>query len=666
MITKYKALALASGLLAGATATAEPQPVKDFVGHAAYSDVRISPTGEYLAMTVDRGDQDVLVVLRTADLSLMKVNQLPDEKSVGTFRWTSPDRLLFNSVKKFGTYAAPFNTGEWYAVNADGSDPRPLIFYGARDATQRGKTVGAERFTLLDDLRDNEKEVLMVSTYQRSNSGGGAEVVSMDTRSGRRKPLGKAPRDNCGIALDEAKKVRFAVCYDTEHGSDDETYDSWTELYRRGDDGKWTLLNRSQDSGKDVTVLGTAGDGRIYATQSDRKSPEAFGVLNNETGAFETLFHDPVSDPLTYITASDNETILGVVTMAGGPKVTLIEDEHPDAKIYASLAKAFPGQFVNFSTATDDGKQIVVSVYSDRNPGELYLYDRDAGKARFLLQRRKQIDPERMGRIEPFKFTSRDGLLIHGYLTIPNGADGKNMPLILNPHGGPMGPRDYWGYNPEAQLFASRGYATMQVNYRGSGGFGKAFQDRAYGQWAQGIMNDLIDAVNWSIAEGKVDKNRVCIYGGSFGGYSSLMAPVRAPEMFKCAFGYVGLYDAQIQFKLSDTSKRDDGLRYLRRAFGESRAEQDAMSPITFADEIKLPVFLAAGARDPRCPPEHTEAMYEALEESGNQPEGMIIESGEMHGFYGEEARVKLYSQMLSFFDRHIGKSGAAQAGGSH
>jgi dipeptidyl aminopeptidase/acylaminoacyl peptidase len=666
MITKYKALALASGLLAGATATAEPQPVKDFVGHAAYSDVRISPTGEYLAMTVDRGDQDVLVVLKTADLSLVKVNQLPDEKSVGTFRWTSPDRLLFNSVKKFGTYAAPFNTGEWYAVNADGSDPRPLIFYGARDATQRGKTVGAERFTLLDDLRDNDKEVLMVSTYQRSNSGGGAEVVSMDTRSGRRKPLGKAPRDNCGIALDEAKKVRFAVCYDTEHGSDDETYDSWTELYRRGDDGKWTLLNRSQDSGKDVTVLGTAGDGRIYATQSDRKSPEAFGVLNNETGAFETLFHDPVSDPLTYITASDNETILGVVTMAGGPKVTLIEDEHPDAKIYASLAKAFPGQFVNFSTATDDGRQIVVSVYSDRNPGELYLYDRDAGKARFLLQRRKQIDPERMGRIEPFKFTSRDGLLIHGYLTIPNGSDGKNMPLILNPHGGPMGPRDYWGYNPEAQLFASRGYATMQVNYRGSGGFGKAFQDRAYGQWAQGIMNDLIDAVEWSVAQGKVDKDRVCIYGGSFGGYSSLMAPVRAPEMFKCAFGYVGLYDAQIQFKLSDTSKRDDGLRYLRRAFGESRAEQDAMSPITFADQIKLPVFLAAGARDPRCPPEHTEAMYEALEESGNQPEGMIIESGEMHGFYGEEARVKLYSQMLSFFDRHIGKPGAAQAGGSH
>jgi dipeptidyl aminopeptidase/acylaminoacyl peptidase len=415
-----------------------------------------------------------------------------------------------------------------------------------------------------------------------------------------------------------------------------------------------------------VTLLGTAGDGRINATQSDRKSPEAFGVLNNETGAFETLFHDPVSDPLTYITASDNETILGVVTMAGGPKVTLIEDEHPDAKIYASLAKAFPGQFVNFSTATDDGRQIVVSVYSDRNPGELYLYDRDAGKARFLLQRRKQIDPERMGRIEPFKFTSRDGLLIHGYLTIPNGSDGKNMPLILNPHGGPMGPRDYWGYNPEAQLFASRGYATMQVNYRGSGGFGKAFQDRAYGQWAQGIMNDLIDAVEWSVAQGKVDKDRVCIYGGSFGGYSSLMAPVRAPEMFKCAFGYVGLYDAQIQFKLSDTSKRDDGLRYLRRAFGESRAEQDAMSPITFADQIKLPVFLAAGARDPRCPPEHTEAMYEALEESGNQPEGMIIESGEMHGFYGEEARVKLYSQMLSFFDRHIGKPGAAQAGGSH
>jgi dipeptidyl aminopeptidase/acylaminoacyl peptidase len=644
-----------------ATGVSAQQPIADFVKHATYSDVRISPNGEYLAMTVDKGDQDVLVVLRTDDLSLVKVNQLPDEKSVGTFRWTSPDRLIFNSIKKFGSFAQPFNTGEWYAVNADGSKPRPLIFYGTRDATQRGKAVGAQTFNLLNTLRDDDQNVLMTANYARSNDGAGTEVVMMDTVSGRRKSLGKAPRDNCGIALDAQKQVRFALCYDSK--DDAGNYDQWTELYRRGDDGKWTLLNRSQDSGKDLTIVGTAKDGSIYATESDRKGPEAFGVLDPQTGKFEKLFHDPVSDPLTYIRAADGETVIGVMTMAAGPRVTLIDEEHPDAAIYASLAKAFPGQYVDFSSATNDGNQIVVSVDSDRNPGELYLYDRKAGKARFLMQNRQWIDPDKMATIQPFKFKARDGLLIHGYLTVPKGSDGKNMPLILNPHGGPMGPRDYWGYNGEAQLLASRGYAVMQVNYRGSGGFGKAFLDQAYGNWKDGIMNDLVDAVNWSIAEGKVDKERVCIYGGSFGGYAAMMAPVRAPDMFACAFGYVGMYDAQIQKKLSDTSERDDGLRYLARAFGETRAEQDAMSPVTYASQLKLPIYLAAGARDARCPPEHTESMYEALERSGNKPEGMIIQSGEMHGFYGEDARVNLYTEMLAFFDRHIGKAGKVAVG---
>jgi dipeptidyl aminopeptidase/acylaminoacyl peptidase len=305
----------------------------------------------------------------------------------------------------------------------------------------------------------------------------------------------------------------------------------------------------------------------------------------------------------------------------------------------------------------------VVSVSSDSNPGELYLYDRETGKARFLMQGREWLDAKVMASVEPFNFKSRDGLTIHGYLTIPHGSDGKNMPLILNPHGGPQGPRDNWGFNWETQLLASRGYAVMQVNYRGSGGFGKGFLDRAYGQWHEGIMNDLIDAVNWGIAQGKIDKDRICIYGGSFGGYASLMAPVKAPGMFKCAFGYVGLYDAQIQMKLSDTSKRDSGMRYLKRAFGATRAEQDAMSPITHAEKLDLPIYLAAGARDPRCPPEHTEAMYAALENAGNKPEGMIIQTGEMHGFYGVEAREKLYTEMLAFFERHIGAGKAGDSG---
>ena len=651
----------ALALMLPAVGAAATPSIQDFVKHSTYSGVKISPDGEYLAMTVDRGEQDVLTVLRTKDLSLVKVNVLPDDKSVGEFYWVSPQRLLFNAAKKVGRFARPFGTGEWYGVNADGSQPRPLVFYGTRDVTQKGKQIGNESFSLLDTLRDDDTNVVMSVNYPRSHDGAGTEVVLFDTLTGRRKSLARAPRDNCSIALDAAKAPRFAICFDDEDAEG--KFDSQTELYRRNDGGDWTLVNSSKVSGKRLSVLGTAGDGRVYATQSDGKSPEALGIIDTATGQFKELFSDPVSEPADYIMSTDGDTILGVVTEAGAPRVKLIDEDHPDAEIYASLASAFPGQFVDFSSATRDGKQIVVSVRSDRNPGELYLYDRASGKARFLMQGRQWLDAKQMAAVKPFALTTRDGLKIYGYLTIPNGSDGKNLPMIVNVHGGPMGPRDDWAFNWETQLLASRGYLVMQVNYRGSGGFGKAFQDMAYGQWADGIMNDIIDATKWTIAQGYADKDRVCIYGGSFGGYASLMAPTREQGMFKCAFGYVGAYDADVQMTLSDTSKRESGLRYLKRALGETKAERDRVMPVNHADQVKIPVYLAAGARDPRCPPENTERMYKALVAAGNKPEGMIIQPGEMHGFYKEESNLKLYTEMLDFFDRHIGPKKLAQGG---
>ena len=631
-----------------------PHSIADFVKHPTYSTAKISPNGEYLAITVDRGDQDVLTVLRMSDLKPMKINVLPDRKSVGAFHWTSPQRLLFNAVRKSGSFERPRGTGEWFAVNADGSLPRTLIEYGTQSATQRSKAVGNEFFSLLDTLPDDDDSVLMTSTYARSNAGAGTEVVLMDTTSGRRKSLGRAPADNCSIALNGAKQPAYAVC--STDKDDENGFDINTTTYRYGADGKWTQISSSQSGGMSLRVLGSSAKGDIYANRDDGKRPASFGLLDPASGKFTELFRDEVSDISGYIESVDgSERVIAVTTEAGAPRVTLTDEDHPDTELYASLASAFPGQFVNFSSSTRDGKKIIVSVRSDQNPGELYLYDRDTGKARFLLKSRPWIDSKQLGTMKPVAFTARDGRTIHGYLTIPKGSDGKNLPLIVNVHGGPMGPRDNWGYGTESQLFASRGYATLQINYRGSGGFGKEFQDLAYGQWAKGIMDDIIDGTNHVIRQGWADKDRVCIYGGSFGGYASLMAPVRAPDMFKCAFGYVGLYDAQIQLTKSDTAQSESGKRYLKRAFGVTRAEQDAMSPINFVDRIKLPVYLAAGARDARCPPEHTEAMAKALEAAGNKPEGVIIQDGEEHGFYKEENNLRLYTEMLNFFDRHIG-----------
>lgn len=645
--------------IAPAIQAADTLPIEDFVRRPTYSGVKISPTGEYLAMTVDRGEQFVLVVLKTDDLSPVKINTLPDDKSVGQFYWVGPNRLMFNSVRNFGRFARPFGTGEWYAVDADGSKPRPLVFYGTRGATQRNKTVSGESFDFLDPLIDDDGKVLMSVSSARSMESAGTEVVEMDTYTGRRKSLARAPRGNCSLALDSEKAPRFAVCYDSE--DDEGNFDSHTELYRRDSHFEWSLLNRSLDSGKQISVLGTGGDGRIYARQSVKGGPAAFGVLDPDSGEFSALLADEVSDVAGLIIATDNETVIGAYTEAALPRVTLFEEDHPDAELYASLAAAFPGQFVNFSSATRDRQKVVVSVSSDRNPGQLYLYDRGAGKARFMMQSRQWIDSEKMASVKPFSFVNRDGMRLYGYLTVPQGSEGKNLPMIVNPHGGPMGPRDSWGFNWEAQLMANRGYLVLQVNFRGSGGFGQAFEELAFGQWKDGIMNDVIDATRWAIDQGHADPKRICVYGGSFGGYTAMMAPAREPDLYACAFGYVGAYDAEVQMKQSDTSRSKSGIRYLERALGKSDKERASVMPLDYASQIKLPVYLAAGARDPRCPPDNTRNMAEALEKAGNKPEGVMITDGEMHGFYKEENNLKLYTEMMAFFDRHIGAAAAAR-----
>ncbi len=643
-------------LLLAVTSTAfaaEPIPVKDFVRHAEFSAAKISPDGRFLAITVQRDQQDALAVLSLKDMSLLKQTVLPDDKSVGAFYWVGPNRLMFTAQRKLGSYAAPFSTGEWFAMDADGSRQRVLLSYETKDPTQRGRTVSySDTFSMLDPLPDDEERALM-TVSRPSGDGVQTEVVSINTVSGQRRLITRAPTVNCGFALDASKQPRFASCSDTK--GDGGAYEEHADLYRRGADEAWTLVNRSKTDGKRLTVIGTARDGRIYALADDRKAPAAFGVIDQTSGAFKSLFQDPVAEPSEFIVASDGDTILGVVTRAGAPRVAMVDEAAPDAQVYVNLAQAFPGKFVDFSSATTDGKQIVVSVKSDSQPTELYLFDRASGKARFLIRDRMWLDGKRMATIRPFSFKARDGVTLHGYLTIPNGSDGKNLPMIVNPHGGPIGPRDDWGFNWETQLFASRGYLVLQLNFRGSGGYGNAFQEMGHRQWGGKMQDDLTDATQWAVKEGFADGGRICIYGGSYGGYASLMGAVKEPDLYRCAVGYVGVYDLNMMYKKGDIPQRDSGRRFLQRTLGPDDASLKQASPASLAGKITIPVFLAAGQRDQRAPPEQTEAMRDALKAAGRPAEEVILQAGEGHGFYSEDNNLNLYTKMLAFFDRYIG-----------
>ncbi|MFT3898167.1 MAG: S9 family peptidase [Thermomonas sp.] len=627
-------------------------PIRDFIHHPEYSEAKISPDGRYLALTMQQGEQKVLAVITLQDMKVIRITRLTNRESVGDFYWTGPERIVYDSIRNFGSLASPFLTGSWYAMDADGGHPQSLLSYsqGAVSGQGQNRIVHfGESFRMLDpNPRDGRAAIMeMVDGMP----GGRNEVVSVDTSTGRRRTLARAPRDNCDMILDEKLQPRYANCTDDKDEAGN--YKQHSELYRRGDDGNWTLLGKRDDS-RQISVMGTAADGRIYALASDAGKPAEFGLLDPASDTFRALYADPAASPSQFVVASDASTVLAVVTTAGGPHVEMVEANNPDAALYASLSKAFPGELVDLTSATLDGKKIVVSVRSDTDPGQLYLYDRDSGSVRFLMKSRAELPPERMAQVVPFSFKARDGLTLYGYMTVPRGG-GKGLPAIINPHGGPIGVRDDWGFNSEAQLLASRGYLVVQLNYRGSGGYGQAFEDRGHGQWGAKMQDDLVDVTHWVAAQGYADPSRICIYGASYGGYAALEGVAREPDLYKCAVGYAGIYDLDMMYHEGDISERESGKRYLRRTIGTDESQLHSRSPALMADRIKVPVMLAAGLKDERAPPEQTAAMRDALKAAGHPAEEVILEPNEMHGFYAEDAQLNLYTKMLGFFDKYIG-----------
>ena len=252
--------------------------------------------------------------------------------------------------------------------------------------------------------------------------------------------------------------------------------------------------------------------------------------------------------------------------------------------------------------------------------------------------------------------TARDGTRLHGYITIPKGSNGKNLPLIINPHGGPHGVRDEWGFNPEVQLFANRGSAVLQINYRGSGGYGNAFEKLGYRHWGDTMQDDLTDSVRWAITQGIADPNRVCIYGASYGGYAALMSVVREPGLYKCTVGYAGAYDLDVQRHDSDTSESEAGRSYLNDVFPPTVAERQQQSPVNGVARIKAAIMLVHGKKDERVPIKNMYELIDRLKAVGKAPEDVVVADREAHGFRDIKNNVNLYTHMLAFFDKHIGK----------
>lgn len=611
--------------------------------------IKLSPNGDYYAAIVPMEGKSVLLIVHRADNKQTGTFNLGANTYIADFDWVSPTRIIISTGRKFGALDQPELTGNLYGINADGSGALLLV---GPDVTQMStgshiQTRVAENASafLVDDLPGDDRNVLVAISPLDADAF--SRVDRMDVDSGKRIPVVHAPVRNARFMSDHKGIVRFASGLDKSGIS--HLYD------RAGENTEWSQINNELSDDHREWPLGFSADDRTaYLGVTHQSGPDSIVAMDMASGTRKQLFRDVDSDPDTVIHEVGGG-VIGATIVGGAPHTIIFDPDSTEARLYRSLEAAFPGERVEITSGTTDGHLVVVGISSDRDPGDFYLFDTVAKKADHMISRRDWFDPANMSKVSSFDFKARDGMKLYGYLTMPRGP-GKNLPMVVLPHGGPFGIYDDWAFDPQTQLLAAAGYAVLQVNYRGSGGHGQAYQRAGQRQWGLAMQDDISDATRWAVAEGIADRQRICIFGGSYGGYAALMGAAKEPALYKCAVGYAGVYD--LPLLVNSGGLADSSQAYLQRWMGQP-ASLVAVSPINLARQIKVPVFLAAGGQDQTAPIVHSERMEKALRTAGVPVETLYIRT-EGHGFFVDEHRKQFYNQLLGFLDRNIGAGSVA------
>ncbi len=634
-----------------ADAPASPPPLEAFIRPEQFLDVKISPTGEYLAASVMiTEDTGGLAILDRETQKVVGTFRLAGRSYVSEFHWVNDERVVLTAARKNGALSEAYPTGEIYATDWNGKNQDVLVGRSDGDTNFshiKKRNVEVAFASIVDTLPDDDKFMLISVSRPTSDEGTFPTLERLNVKTGSRSIVARAPVLNARYVLDGKSQVRFAQGNDLQ---------SNTKLYyRANDDAEWELINDQAANGRILVALGFSADGGTAYLRGDAETgPDVLYAWDVKTHERKRVGGNPRVDPAGLVYTHDGVTPYAVYYFDGKPSLQLLDGNVPEAKLLRALIPSFPGEWVSFTSFTADGAEAVFEVSSDRNPGQFFLLDKQR-RAQLVQARRSWIDPETMAEMTPIELKARDGRSLYGYLTLPPGSKGKNVPLIIHPHGGPHGVRDHWGFNAEVQLFASRGYAVLQVNFRGSGGYGSDFEAIGYRHWGTTMQDDLTDATRWAIDQGIADPKRICIYGASYGGYAAAMGTVREPELYRCAVGYVGVYDLRAMYRNPGAYNNDTSENLRKRYLGTDQNDLAERSPVNHVDKIKTPILIAAGTDDEIAPIEHSRAMRDGIEKAGGTVDWLVGER-EGHGFDRLESRTALYTRMLAWFDRYIGK----------
>jgi len=604
---------------------ASQTPLRDFFRNPELASLSLSPDGGRVAFLAPANQRLNIFVQPNEAVSAEQITNVTD-RDIGGFFWKNGHTILY--------------------LKDDGGDENYHVFavdLDTRQTTEMTPFPGVKA-GIVDSLQDREDEVLISLNKRRADA---FDVYRLNLKTGDMSLVVENPGTYLDYLADHDGRLRIAVAKDPETNNN-------LLLYRENESSPFRQVLSTSFKDDVSPLFFTADNQFVYALSNLGRDRKALIILDPATGKEkEMLFEHPAVD----VSGVGWSRARKVITTARF--TTEKSDRHFfDDKIramYLYLETELPGYEVALASSNKAESKYIVRTFSDRTRGSYYLFDAGTGE----LTKWREISPwlkeSEMAPMKPVSYKSRDGLTIHGYLTMPKGKEAKNLPVVVNPHGGPW-VRDGWGYNSEVQFLASRGFAVLQMNYRGSTGYGRSFWEAGFKQWGRKMQDDITDGVKWLISEGIADPKKVAIYGASYGGYATLAGLAFTPDLYACGVDYVGVSNIFTLLKTIPPYWKPM-LQEFYEQVGDPVKEEallKAISPIFHVDNIKAPLFVAQGAKDPRVNKNESDQIVAALAARGVKVEYLVKEN-EGHGFRNEENRFEFYEAMEKFLQSCIG-----------
>lgn len=597
-------------------------PIEDFFKMPQETEFRISPNGEYISCLKPYKKRLNIYIKNLQGGEEKRITDCEDRNIAG-YIFANDNRIVY--------------------MKDNGGDENFRLFAVDVDGKNFKEVAGFEgvRTELINDLKNDNDHILICMNKRNKQL---FDVYKLNIYTGDMCIIAENPGAIGQWVIDNNGEVRVGVEMDGVNTK---------ILYRETSNEAFRLILEGDFKENSQPICFTEDNKNLIISSNfgrDKYAIFEFDPIKKEN--VKLIYENNEVDVENAIVSKKNNKLLGSFYFTD--KLQYKFFDKASEEIYNKIKTKYPNDSIAFMDINKDESKIIIEVFSDKNPGVYYLYDIHKDILIKIAEVRPWLNTEEMADVRPIKYTSRDGLIIHGYLTIPKATSGKNLPVVVIPHGGPWA-RDVWGFRGQSQFLANRGFVVLQMNFRASTGYGRKFKEAGYKQWGKAMQNDITDGVNWLIKEGIADPNRVAIYGGSYGGYATLAGLTFTPDLYACGVDVAGPSNL---FTLLESLPEywEPIRRMMYEMMGNPENDKELLkdaSPLFHVDNIKKPLFVVQGTKDPRVPQREADQMVEALRAKGIEVKYMLKEN-EGHGYRNEENILEMYSEVEKFLEQHI------------